>query len=204
MNLDDYRFLFATGTSLLLIVGILPLSTLYFSFPRGTAKFTELWVLGPEETISGYPFTIMVNKSSSLRVGVRNHMGHSVYYVLYVKFRNQTEPLPDTINLKPSPVPELYEFNFFLKNGEKWEPSINLTITDVLNMSDTLFVRKIRINDSELPINSYSIWDSVNHGFYYQIFFELWLYNVTTGRLQFHDRFVSIWLNVTTGQGGMN
>jgi uncharacterized membrane protein len=197
MNLEDYHSIFVICTSFLLILGIVPIASFNNSLSWKTASFSELWILGPGRTLSDYPFNVKVNESKSFFVGVRNHMDYSVYYVLYVKFRNQTQPLPDPLSSMPSPLPKIYEYDFFLRDKEDWECPLEFTVTSVSNRSDLLFIEKIRLNDSELHIDSHSYWDSEREGFYFQIFFELWYYNVTSGMLQFHDRFVSIWLNVT-------
>jgi len=48
-----------------------------------------------------------------------------------------------------------------------------------------------------ISMDSSSGWDLENSGFYYQVFFELWLYDTSLQGFQYHNRFVGIWLNMT-------
>jgi len=41
------------------------------------------------------------------------------------------------------------------------------------------------------------VWDDGNGGYFYELFMELWIYNVASDAFQFHNRFVGLWLNVT-------
>jgi hypothetical protein len=41
------------------------------------------------------------------------------------------------------------------------------------------------------------MWDSESHGFLFQLFFELWLYDLASQGFQYHNRFVGVWLNMT-------
>jgi hypothetical protein len=132
-----------------------------------------------------------------LYLGVGNHMGFSEYYLVYVKFRNQTQQPPSGINSQPSPLPPLYEFRFFLADGELWEVPINFAIQNISLQKDSVFVSNIFINGVTFPVGCPSTWDSKNRGFYYQLFFELWIYDPTSSGFRFHDRFVGIWLNIT-------
>jgi len=118
--------------------------------------------------------------------------------MVYVKFRNQTQPLPDVSDSKPSSLSPLYEFQFFVADGETWESLLVFKILDVSLQGDSMLVGNVSINGVAFSVNSLSIWDSENNGFYYQLFFELWLYNnMASQSFQYHDRFVGIWLNAT-------
>lgn len=117
--------------------------------------------------------------------------------MVYVKLRNQTQPLPDASTIKPSPVPPLYEFQFFLANDEMWEAPVTFVVRDASFQNESIIVHYFSINNVNFPVNSSSKWDSERKGFYYQLFFELWLYNMTLRSFQYHNRFVGIWLNMT-------
>jgi len=133
-----------------------------------------------------------------IHVGVGNHMSCSEYYVVYVKFRNQTQPLPNATASEPSSLSPLYEFQFFLADGETWETSVSCIIEDVRFDGNSSFVTGISINDHVFAVDRFSSWNSQQNGFYYQLFFELWLYSGDLQVFQFHDRFVGIWLNMTS------
>lgn len=197
MNLEDHRTLFAATTLGLVLIAALPTVSMVVSVPSGAERFSELWVLGPTHMAENYPFNVRVGEQYRLFVGVGNHMGYSAYYVVYVKFRNQTQPLPDTLNAVPSPLPPLYEFRAFVEDGGTWEAQLTFIFLNVSRLGNSSFVSEMSINDVVISMDSSSGWDLENSGFYYQVFFELWLYDTSLQGFQYHNRFVGIWLNMT-------
>ena len=197
MKIEDYRFAFVSCITILLIIGFIPIIAFNVSFIQAKHSFSELWILGSEKTISNYPYQISENQTVSFWAGVRNRMGYPVYYVMFLKIRNQTQSLPDVIKSTPSPVPPLLEFIFFLENDDTWENRLNFTITRSVEEDKTFSIRAIRINNLTLETDLTFVWDSQNNGFFSQIILELWLYNLESREVQFHDRYVTIWLNMT-------
>ncbi len=166
-------------------------------FQGGSEEFSELWLLGPWRMAEGYPFDVGVNETYSVFVGVGNHMGCSEYYMVYVKFRNSTQPLPDVNGSTPSSLPPLYEFRFFVGDGETWESRLTFAFQNVSFQADSVSVGGVTINDVAFFVDSFSVWDAENSGFYFQLFFELWRYDTAAQDFRFHNRFVGIWLNMT-------
>jgi len=197
MNLEEYRTLFIVATLGLTLIVAAPTLSVVVPIRSGSEQFSELWLLGPTHMAEGYPFNVGVGENYGVFVGVGNHMGCSEYYMIYVKFRNQTQPLPDVSGSKPSSLPPLYEFQFFVNDGKTWESPLAFAFQSVSLQGDSMFVGNVSINGVAFSVNSFSRWDSENNGFYYQLFFELWLYNTASQSFQYHDRFVGIWLNVT-------
>ena len=197
MNLEEYRAVFMVASLALVLIVAAPTLSMVVPFPRGTERFSELWVLGPNHMAEDYPFNVRVGEQRHIFVGVGNHLGCSACYVVYVKFRNQTQPLPDASRSTPSPLPPLYEFRAFVVDGETWEAPLTFTLLEVSRLDDSCFVGQMSINGVVFSVDSPSRWDSENSGFYYQLFLELWLYDVKSRGFQFHDRFVGIWLNMT-------
>ena len=192
MNLEDYRALFATVSLVLILVVAFPALSTVVSFPSGGERFSELWLLGPNHMAEGYPFNVGVGEEYSVFVGVSNHMGCSEYYMVCVKFRNQTQPLPDSLNSIPSPLNSTYEFQFFLADGETWESPLIFSV-----QGEPMFVGNISINEVVFPVSCSSTWESERNGFFYQLFFELWMYDGDSSSFRYHNRFVGIWLNTT-------
>jgi hypothetical protein len=62
---------------------------------------------------------------------------------------------------------------------------------------DLLNVTKISINDAVFSVKSLAIRDAHDMGFYYQLLFELWMYDESVSSFRYHNRFVGIWLNMT-------
>jgi hypothetical protein len=198
MNLEEYKSVFAVTVLGLILVAAFPTVSMILPFPEGGERFSELWLLGPEHMAEGYPFNVRGGEMQGpIYVGVSNHMGSSEYYVVYVKFRNQTQPLPNATASEPSPLPPLYEFQFFLADGEMWETPVSFVVEDVVFEGNSSFVTEISVNGHVFPVDVFSGWDSEQNGFYFQLFFELWLYSGDLQVFEFHDRFVGIWLNMT-------
>jgi len=197
VNLEDYRALFFVATLGLALIAASPALSVAVPFSGGYERFSELWLLGPGHMAEDYPFDVAVGEAYSVFVGVGNHMGCSEYYVVYVKFRNGTQPLPDINNSMPSPLPLLYEFRVFVADGESWESLLIFAFQDVSFEDDSAYVGVLMINDVAFFVDSFSMWDSENSGFYFQLFFELWRYDTASQGFRFHNRFVGIWLNMT-------
>jgi len=196
MNLNEYQMVFVVGTLALMLLVASPTLSLYLTFPGGTAKFSEFWVLGPNHTIGDYPFNVRDNETRGAYVGVGNHLGQASYYTVYVKFRNSTQPSPNSSDLTPSPLPALYEYQVLVTDQGTWESTLTFSVLDISLADNAILVKNVSINGVIFPVNSASIWDSEQQGYYYQVFFELWLYNSTSESFQYHNRFVGLWLNV--------
>ena len=197
MNLEEYRMVFATGSLALILIAAAPTLSLIVPFSGGSERFSELWLLGPGHMAEGYPFNVGVGEEYSVFVGVGNHMGSSSHYMVYVKFRNQTQALPNATASEPSSLAPLYVFQFFVADGDTWESLLTFKISDASVEGDSMFVGNVTINDTAFSVNSSSMWDSENNGFYYQLFFELWLYDMASNGFKYHNRFVGLWLNMT-------
>lgn len=194
MDLKDYRNLFVACSLVLSFFAITPTLNIFVPF-YVEESFSELSILGPTHMAKDYPFNIRVNTENSLFVTVGNHMGGSTYYMVYVKLRNQTQSFPN--NGMPSSLAPLYEFRVFLLDDKKWEGVLRFKFLEVLRRADTVQVRKMLINNVIFEMDSSSKWDSKYSGFYFQLFFELWLYDMTSRSFRYHDRFVGVWLNMT-------
>lgn len=196
MNLKEYNVVFAVGSLILILFSTVPTLNLFVSFPDGKAKFSEFWVLGPNHVMEDYPFNVQVNQTYRVFVGVRNHMGSTMHYMIYVKLRNQTQPLPDALNSMPSSLPPLYEYHAYVANEGNWEAPLAFSILDASRADNSTVVSAISINDVVFSVNSSTILDTESNGFLYEIFLELWFYNTTSMRFQYHNRFVGFWLSM--------
>ena len=197
MNFQDYRTAFQVGSLAFVLLAASPALSLVVSFPRSGERFSELWLLGPNHMAEDYPFNVQTGEEHSLFLGVGNHLGRSAYYLVYAKFRNQTQPLPNASISEPSSLPSVYEFQFFVADGDVWETPITIKILNASAQGNAMVVESVSVNDKASQVGCSSIWDSEYSGFYFQLFFELWLYNSMGSSFQFHDRFVGIWLNMT-------
>ena len=197
LRLEDYRNLLIAACLIALLLAALPAASVLVTFPTARERFSELWLLGSDHMAENYPFNVAVGESGAVYLGIGNHMGSPTYYAVYVKFRNQTQPLPDETTSMPSSLPSLYEIRTFIQDGQTWEKLITFSILEALQSETKSFVSRLVINDRTVWTNSSASWDPERDGFYYQLFFELWIYDTVTKNLGFHNRFVTMWLKMT-------
>lgn len=196
MNLEDYRTVFAVSGLILILVASAPTLSLVLPLSGGE-RFSELWILGPNHMAEDYPFNVVNNTVYNVFLGIGNHVGSSAYYMVYVKFRNQSEPLPNATARMPSPLSPLYECRVFLQDGKTWEAPLTFSFSGVSFFENQSFVESLVVNDVVFSVGKLALWDGDNNGFYYQVFVELWIYNVGFDAFEFYNRFVSLWLNMT-------
>ena len=196
MSIDDLKFLYGIGCLVLGLIILSPTLTMVISLPGGE-RFSELWILGPEHLAENYPFNIVEGRVYNISLGVANHMGKTEYYVVYVKVRNQTEPLPNSVNGTPSPLNPVFEYRVFLGDSEVWEKEISFSLKEFTFENGSCRVSKLFLGGNSIEIDKVAFWDAENRGFYFQIFFELWIYDSKVMGFQYHNRFVGLWLNAT-------
>jgi hypothetical protein len=197
LKLQDYRNLLLAACLIALLLAALPAVSVLVTFPEVSERFSELWLLGPGHMEEDYPFNIIVGESYSVYLGIGNHMGGSTYYAVYFKFRNETHALPNVTTSTPSSLPILYEIRAFVQDGQTWEKLITFSISEALQFETSSHVNRLVINNSQIWTNSSAVWNSERGGFYYQLFFELWIYDTASKNLRFHNKFVTLWLNMT-------
>jgi hypothetical protein len=144
-----------------------------------------------------YPFNVKTNETYSAYVGVTDHMDSSVYYYLYIKFRNESEIPPNATAGTPSLVQPLYEQRVFVQDGKNWTGSLDFSFSGISFSKNQSIIHSVTLDGVTFNVDKTGSWDSENKGYYYQLFIELWIYNVTSNQAEFHDRFVGLWLNAT-------
>jgi hypothetical protein len=195
-SLNDWKVIFV-AVGLIGVLGFSLFSVVLFAHGRPGEVFSELYALGPGHVAEGYPFNVSSGGSYVVYLGVGNHMGASAYYEVDVKFRNSSELLPNATSGEASPLPVVYRYRVFLGDGGVWEAPLNFSLLDVGFGGNVSSVGGLDVNGAVVDVGKVSLWDNETQGFYYQVFVELWRYNVTTSRLGFDSRFISLWLNVT-------
>jgi hypothetical protein len=124
-------------------------------------------------------------------------MGSVSYYVVEVKFRNETDALPDPTVGTASPLQPLFEERVILQDGGVWEDPLTFSFSNVSGFENKCVVGALKIDGVTCAVNKPAVWDSSHRGYYYELLFELWMYNAGTKVLQFNDRYCAIWLNMT-------
>ena len=199
MNLDDYRLLFIVITLGLALIFATPLISVLFNLENRLENYSEFWLLGTNHMASDYPFNIGENKEYKIFLGLDNHNGNSEYYMVCVKFSNSTEFLPDVNDTISSNLPCLYEYRFFVSDDAVWESDVSFEFEDIRVEEDTLFVENITFNNVYIPFTASGLWNSEKEGYFFELFFELWHYDVESEGFTFADRLIGLSLNMTAG-----
>jgi hypothetical protein len=195
--LESVRTFFVFIILLSVLVVASPALGVIVPLESGSERFSELWLLGPDHMAEGYPFDVGEGEEYSVFVGVGNHMGGSEYYRVCVKFTNSTEFLPDTENGVASSLPCLREYLFFVDDGEVWESAVTFGFEDMDVKDDVLNLGNVVIDRISFPVDVSAVWTSENEGYFFELFFELWRYDVTSENFTFDDQYVGLRLGVT-------
>lgn len=202
MNLQAYKALFLVVTSVLALFVASPVLQRVLVYPQ-TEFFTEIWLLGPAHMAEDYPFNITRNQIYNVSLGIANHLGQCAYYVVEVKFRNQTESAPDSFNRTASSLPPLCSFNVFVADKESFELPLSFSF-DFMNETYNETLSQVRfssmvLNGAVLDLRGRStVWNATTSMFFGNLVFELWIYNGTMNTFQYHERFVDLKFNMTT------
>jgi len=194
VNLEDLRISYFSGCLLLGLIIMSPTLAMFIQLPRGEA-FSELWILGAGHMADDYPFNVKNNVTYKIYVGIGNRMGQAQYYRVQVKLRNQTESFPNTTLAQPSELAPVVMFEAFAAKDMVWEKELLLSFEMSFdgNLSK---ISEIILNGHAFQVNSSALWDTENNGFYFQLFFELWILDGSSS-FSYHNRFVGLWLNAT-------
>lgn len=196
MNLGDAKLVYAFSCVVLSLIILSPTLAMVIPFPSGE-RFSELWILGPNHMAEGFPFNVSSAESYKVYLGVGNQMGDLTYYRVYVKFRNESEPFPNSTAGLPSPLKPVFEYNLFLRSNETWEREVLFSFEGVSFEGDVCRVSKVLIGDYAVDVSKIAVWNATGNAFYYQLFFELWIYDAASAGFQFHNRHVGLWLNMS-------
>jgi hypothetical protein len=196
VNFGDAKVVYVFSCIVLSLIILSPTVVEVIPFPAGE-QFSELWVLGSGHMLEGYPFNVSAGESYKVYLGVGNQMGDLEYYRVYVKFRNESELLPNSSAGVPSPLEPIFEYNVFLRNNATWEDEVSFLFNGVSFDGNSCRVSKVLIGNYAVDVNKVAVWNETSNAFYYELFFELWLYNSTVSSFQFHNRWVGLWLNMS-------
>jgi hypothetical protein len=196
INFKEFKALYASFCSVLLIIAISPAVFSLLSLPEGEC-FTELWLLEEGHMAENFPFIVREGETHHVSVSISNHMRSSVYYTLYVWLLNRTSAISGSNHHDDAFENPLYEYRIILVHDETWERYIEFSLSNVTVNEGSMHVGGISINGSILPVSCSTDWDSEDQGFYYQLLMNLWVLNTTSTEFVSHNRSVWIWLNIT-------
>jgi uncharacterized membrane protein len=130
MNRQVGTIILASITTLIVIAALAPF------LPVREQKFSELGILGPDQTIMGYPTNVAVNQSFLLYGFVGNHENSVQNYQLLVKLGNQSTIVTNTTYAN---APVLATYWHILKENENWLFPMNLSVNRAGNNTRIIF-----------------------------------------------------------------
>jgi hypothetical protein len=201
VKLEEYRVLFLVFIAIVALLAASPALSRLLVYPR-TEFFSALWLLGQNQTAENYPYNITSGQSYRVYLGIQNQLGYTAYYLVEVKFRNSTESAPYDFgplsNRTPSSLSPLYNITAFVTDQDTWQVPLIFSFDYAALTSSTVHMRNLTLNNVDLNMSGPSIaWNSTTSTFSGFLFFELWIYNSTTSVFQYHERDVSLILNMT-------
>ncbi|MCL2358621.1 MAG: DUF1616 domain-containing protein [Nitrososphaerota archaeon] len=158
-----------------------------------TEYFTEMALLDSNHK-TDYPSNATSGKNYKLYIEITNHLGHAADYTVEAKFRDASQPGPDSFKHTSSSLPPLERFTVSADDNQ----TVELPLEVSLQFSSSGYVDSLTINGKTHNINTQIEFDSQKNNYYSNIFFELWVYNQTTNKLQYHERYISLWLKMIT------
>lgn len=195
MNFENLKFLYIVFCVSLCVVVLLPALSTFIAYPTGE-EFSDMWVLGSDHIIGEYPYNILAGEPSRVFLGVGNHLGRMEYYLVTVKLRNQTDAVADVAGTPDSSSP-IFEYRVFLNDADSWEKTVTFSFEGVLFNQDISTVSKFYIDGYSVNVDKTAAWDSMTNGFYYQLLFELWVYNSAIGGFEFNNHSLQLWFNIS-------
>lgn len=198
MNLGEYKILIIViGLIGVLIIASPAFEAIlsYAPLPK-SEQFSELYLLGPEHVAENYPYTINVGQNYSIYVGVGNQLFNSAYYLLSVKLGSHSDFSTNAKSGEPFPFDSLYEFRFILENEQNWESSVTFSVLDTSFTDNQSVIKQLTINGVTFDVNEYAFWDSDRNGYFYQLIFELWIFDSSQSTMIFHNRYVNLQLSL--------
>ena len=197
MKLSDYKLIFAAVG----LIGVLLIASPVLAdiiHPPNGERFSELYLLGPNNMANNYPFDIAGGQNYSVYVNVGNHLGSSAYYLIELKFRNETDSSPNSTTGTPSSLNPLYEYKFIIANGQTWESVLTFSVSNASISGIHSYISSIMINGMPINVNKLSVWAQNSTLFSYQLLFELWMYNTQSGEFSYNNIAVDLQLNLTS------
>ena len=202
MNLSEYKVLFIVVTAVVALFVASPALSKLLVYPR-TEFFSEMWLLNSNHTAEGYPHNITRGTNYDVFLGIGNQLGYCAYYVVEVKFRNETQSAPSSFgpieNRTPSSMPSLFNISAFVADEQNWELPVSFSFDYEVSLDKSSVVfHGLTLNNQVLSLEGCVTARNVTRNIFYgNLVFELWIYDAQATALSYHGRFVDLKFNIT-------
>ena len=195
MALQQYRAFLLIVTAVLALFFASPALEQLVLFPQ-TTFFSELSIFGPYNNAT-YVSNVTSGETYRFCLDVSNHLGSCAYYVIEPKFRSENQSAPDSFNHTNSDLPSLSDITVFAADNQTSQIIVDVSLQFTADGNPAqLTMQSISINGATITDSTQIAWNTAKKGFFGNLFFELWLFNDTTNALQYHQRFVSLWIKM--------
>lgn len=194
MKFKFFRFLFQVGAFILVLVAVSPVFNSINVSLGSNERHSQFILLDSNGRVGDYPLNVQTRKDYTFFVKIVNNLEQSTYYRIFVKLRNQSSIVNEggTVN----EINFLYESRVLVDDGDFLEIPFQFKILNISSSDNFLIIEKVFLNGKPSNIDCSSDWDSKKDGFYFQLFFELWRYDVLVGDFIYDDKTVGFWFNV--------
>jgi len=199
MSFHGYGVLFVATVGILALLIASPGLSRLLVLPR-TEFFTEFWILDSNHRAEDYPFNVTRTAYYSVFLGIGNRLGHTAYYLVEVKLRNQTQSAPNSFNRTSSSLPSLFNVTAFVADKRTWEYPLAFSFDYRLNEElSQVELFSLKLNGVTVDVTGFrTVWDWRSRGFLCNLFLELWIYDAASNGFRYHGRSVGLWFNMTT------
>ncbi|HSV48790.1 MAG TPA: DUF1616 domain-containing protein [Candidatus Acidoferrales bacterium] len=195
--LQQYKVFILVVTAALALLIASPSIQQLLVYPQ-TDSLTEFYLFGSNHN-AAYPSNVTADQNNRMYLEVANHLGSCAYYQVEIKFRNQTQSGPNSFNHTHSDLPSLATLTVLVAENATEEIPLDISFQYNLRNATRMRMENITVNGYSLDASSTTIaYDTNKYGFYGNLIFELWIYNSTTNSFQYHERYLSLWLEMTT------
>ena len=176
MDIGRYGVPFFVVVAVVALLVASPCLSRVLVWPR-TEFFSELWILGPSRIAEGYPFNVSSGQSYSVYLGLGNQLGYCAYYLVEVKFRNESQVGPSSLgaveNRTPSTVPCLFNISAFVADQGVWEVPVSFGFDYGYNVSaGVVEFNSLSLNSNVLDLRGLSaVWNGTTSRFFGDLIF---------------------------------
>jgi len=115
-----------TSVALVLVTVLAVFAAVQPVLPANSEPFSEIGVLGPSQTIGGYPASVVAGSPFLLYGYIGDHEGVSSYYQFLVKVGNQTTRISNSTFAQ---APVIFAYSRVLENNRSATFPMNLTLS---------------------------------------------------------------------------
>ncbi len=173
MNLNNWKIIFFTATTLILLSLYSPILAENLSKPQEETYFT-LAILGENGVADDYFPDDLTNINTEVpmkwQLYIYNHRGISQLIKVKVKLSNSETIPPDLSTCTASSAGEIYEIRKVLQNNETLIIPFNWEISEISENDELFTISRMRINGDTRSINFNVLPDGI-----ITMIFELWV-----------------------------